>query len=243
MAIEEKKYGHLTELGGSDYEIVDGEPDIRGWKVKNETGQLIGTVEDLLFEPQSQQVRYIIVDLDDADFGIEDDKKIAIPIGLASLYDGNHIQASNDEPRSQAPSGVPVDTDVFSADHKIGMKEYTEENLYNPLDDGEVVVIAISSDQLIRLPAYQKDGLSPEIEVAIRNIFEGTGEVDAAASKAPYDTSVFYNHNYFDEDKFYARGRSVGNESSNNLDREGKKRLKPKYGDEGSIDPNESTQL
>lgn len=76
----------LQELTGSDYEIVEGQPDIRGWDVKNEQGQTIGEVEELIFDTQSRKVRYIVLDTDDNDLNL-DDRKVLVPIGLAQLHD------------------------------------------------------------------------------------------------------------------------------------------------------------
>ena len=208
MALEEKKYDHLIELGGSDYEIVDGEPDIRGWKVKNEAGQLIGKVDDLLFDPHSQQVRYIIVDLKDADFVVEEDKKILAPIGLASLYDGKRIQTSNDEANLAAPV-EPINHSVIFTVDEIPTEEPATDYLYNPADDGEVVVISVNEDQLIRLPGYQKDDLDPETELSIRRVFEATGDMGFVVNSSSYDSTEFYNHYHFNEDTFYSRGQQT----------------------------------
>lgn len=92
MALEENKNTHLVELSGSDYEIVDGEPNIKGWPVKNELAQRIGEVDDLLFDPVSRSVRYIIVDLDKNQFGLDEDKKVLVPIGVAKLYLDGKLQ-------------------------------------------------------------------------------------------------------------------------------------------------------
>ncbi|MGE8429484.1 MAG: PRC-barrel domain-containing protein [Sphingobacterium sp.] len=208
MALEEKNYNHLIELSGSDYEIVDGEPDIRGWKVKNEAGQLIGKVDDLLFDPESQQVRYLIVDLNDAEFVIEEDKKILVPIGLASLYDGTKIQASNDE-AYPTPAVEPINhSEIFTVD-EIPTEEPATDYLYNPADDGEVVVISISEDQAIRLPAYLTDQLDPETELSVRHVFEGTGDVGFIVSANNYDPAEFYKHYHFSEDTFYSGGKKT----------------------------------
>ncbi|WP_312191349.1 PRC-barrel domain-containing protein [Sphingobacterium sp.] len=210
MALEEKKYDHLIELGGSDYEIVDGEPDIRGWKVKNEAGQLVGEVDDLLFDPQSQQVRYIIVDLKDAEFVVEEDKKVLAPIGLAALYDGKRIQASNDE-AYLTPPVEPIDHSVVLTADELPTEVPATDYLYNPADDGEVVVISVTEDQLIRLPAYEKDGVDPETELSTRHVFEGTGDVGFIVSSHTYDPNEFYSHYHFDEEAFYNRGQQTEN--------------------------------
>jgi sporulation protein YlmC with PRC-barrel domain len=87
MALDENdlEYSRLEELSGSDFEIADGQPDIKGWDVKNELGENIGDVEELLFNPQTRKVRYIIVDTDANDLRLEA-RKILIPIGAAEIH-------------------------------------------------------------------------------------------------------------------------------------------------------------
>jgi sporulation protein YlmC with PRC-barrel domain len=70
----------------SDFEIVDGEPDIRGWDVRNTRGQKIGEVEDLIIDAQQKKARYIVLDLDDNELDL-DDRKVLVPIGLAELHE------------------------------------------------------------------------------------------------------------------------------------------------------------
>jgi len=75
MALNESNTegSRLEELGGSNYEIVDGEQNIKGWEVKNEKGVKIGEVDELLFNPASRSVRYLVVDLDDNELELEND--------------------------------------------------------------------------------------------------------------------------------------------------------------------------
>ena len=40
--MDNMKHRRLQELDRSDFQIVDGEPDIRGWDVKNINKQKIG---------------------------------------------------------------------------------------------------------------------------------------------------------------------------------------------------------
>ena len=76
---------YLQELSHSDYEIVKGEPDIRGWDVKDSQGNTIGEVEDLLFDPQARKVRYLILDLEGNVWDLEP-RDVVVPIGLAELH-------------------------------------------------------------------------------------------------------------------------------------------------------------
>jgi hypothetical protein len=76
----------LVELKGSGYEIAKGEPDIRGWDVKDVQGRTFGTVDELLFDKESRKVRYIILDLKGNLLHLEL-RKVLIPIGLAELHE------------------------------------------------------------------------------------------------------------------------------------------------------------
>lgn len=78
----------LRELRGSGYEIVDGQPDIINWDIKDTAFHKVGVVEDLLFDVDDQKVRYIIANLKDNDFDLEK-RKIVIPIGIAELHENN----------------------------------------------------------------------------------------------------------------------------------------------------------
>lgn len=76
----------LQELSGSGYEIVDGEPDIRGWDVTDTQGKTIGEVDELIFDIQSRKVRYMVLDLDNNDFNLKS-RKVLVPIGTAELHE------------------------------------------------------------------------------------------------------------------------------------------------------------
>jgi sporulation protein YlmC with PRC-barrel domain len=88
MDAENIRHTRLQKLGGSDFEIVDGQPDIRGWDVKDAAGKQIGEVEELIFDYQSQKVRYLVVDLDDNEYDL-DDREVLIPIGIAELHEND----------------------------------------------------------------------------------------------------------------------------------------------------------
>lgn len=85
MDLNEFENSRLEELSGSDFEIADGQPDIKGWDVKNERNEVIGDIHELLFNPKTKQVRYIVVDTDANDLKLEA-RKILIPIGVVELH-------------------------------------------------------------------------------------------------------------------------------------------------------------
>lgn len=83
--MENTSYQPLYPLNKTNYEIVDGEPDITGWAVINEAGNTIGSVNDLLFDPQSNAVRYLVIKLSHELPSVAD-KLVMIPIGIAHLH-------------------------------------------------------------------------------------------------------------------------------------------------------------
>ena len=85
MATNDNAGKRLQRLQHSNYEIADGEPDIRGWDVKDAAGKTIGEVDELIFDVQSRKVRYMVVDLDENDFDL-DKRDVLIPIGLGELH-------------------------------------------------------------------------------------------------------------------------------------------------------------
>lgn len=84
--MDNMKHRRLQEMDRSDFEIVDGEPDIRGWDVRDRTGKKLGEVEDLIIDAQKKKARYIVLDMDDNEFDL-DDRKVLIPIGMAELHE------------------------------------------------------------------------------------------------------------------------------------------------------------
>jgi uncharacterized protein (TIGR02271 family) len=74
----------LQELGGSDFEIADNQPNIKGWTVKTPQGETIGEVDELIFDVQSRKVRYMVVDLEGSVLDLEP-RDVLVPIGLAEL--------------------------------------------------------------------------------------------------------------------------------------------------------------
>jgi hypothetical protein len=84
--MEKEIKNHLQSVSHSDYQIVDGEQNIFGWKVKNEADVSIGVVKDLLFELETNAIRYVVVDLSQGMMNLND-KKVAIPIGIAQLHE------------------------------------------------------------------------------------------------------------------------------------------------------------
>jgi len=76
--------GTLRELHNSKYEMVDGEPDIRNWKVVGLQNQEVGSVSEILFDDISHRVRYLVVQINGKPLNLIS-RPVMIPIGMAEL--------------------------------------------------------------------------------------------------------------------------------------------------------------
>ena len=88
MNSENNRKTRLQKLGGSEFEMKDEQPDIRGWEVKDSLGKQLGEVEELIFDFQSRKVRYLVADLHKNDYGLET-KKVLVPIGIAEIHEND----------------------------------------------------------------------------------------------------------------------------------------------------------
>jgi hypothetical protein len=201
MAFEEtNNYNHLEELNGSDYQIVEGEPDITGWRVIDGQGREIGEVDDVLFDPQTRAVRYIIVDLENNDLEIES-RKVLVPIGIAELWEEEEDEDDAVETDTlEDEDGEPVERDntVTLADEDI--ENFDDDEEFEEVEDEIVYLPTVTIDHLLALPTYQKGAVSPEIETEIRNVFESPAENTVTL----YEKDNFYQHEHFNN-KIYPR--------------------------------------
>ena len=76
----------------TDFEVADGNPDVRGWTVRGNDGQALGTVFELIVDPEVLKVRYLDIELDTRFKIKEYENHILLPIGVASLdADGDNV--------------------------------------------------------------------------------------------------------------------------------------------------------
>jgi sporulation protein YlmC with PRC-barrel domain len=75
----------LQELRGSDFEVAKGQPDIRGWEVRDGNGHLMGKVHELIFDSRAHKVRYMVVNIIDSKELQLEKRTVLVPIGLAVL--------------------------------------------------------------------------------------------------------------------------------------------------------------
>ena len=71
----------------SDFEVADGNPDVRGWTLRGNDGLPLGTVFELIVDVEALKVRYLDVELDSRFHINEHENHVLLPIGAASLDD------------------------------------------------------------------------------------------------------------------------------------------------------------
>ena len=121
----------LDEL--DDFEIADGEPDIRGWTVRTLDGREIGEVDNLIADPTARKVRYLEVKAKHDLLGTKEDENVLIPISAARLNDDDDIVTLNALP-SSGLRGIPrfgrapltADNDRTLSDHYHRTGEHTD---------------------------------------------------------------------------------------------------------------------
>ena len=95
----------------TDFEVADDNPDVRGWTVRGADGKPLGTVYELIVDPNALKVRYLDVELD-AGFNInEHERHILLPIGVAALdaeADNVFVPALNSESIMRYPPYVEL---------------------------------------------------------------------------------------------------------------------------------------
>ena len=74
-----------------DFEVAEGYPDIRGWRVDSADGREVGKVHDLLIDVDNMRTRYLDVRLTKELAATPGDRDVLIPIGTAQVMDANDI--------------------------------------------------------------------------------------------------------------------------------------------------------
>lgn len=75
-----------------DFGMADDSPDVRGWTVRGGDGHSLGTVYELIVDPEALKVRYLDVELDPRFGRAVGEHHVLLPIGVAALdEDGDNV--------------------------------------------------------------------------------------------------------------------------------------------------------
>src|SRR3954469_17329110 len=86
MARDSEDVLRILPLGElDDYEVAEGFPDIRGWRVDAADGREVGKVHELLVDVDTMRTRYLDVRLTNEIAAAPMDRDVLVPIGTANL--------------------------------------------------------------------------------------------------------------------------------------------------------------
>ncbi len=156
MTNSEQTGKHLEKLKGSDFEIADGEPDIRGWDVKDRDGNKVGKVDELIFDVQARKVRYMVVNTKNNDYKI-DSKYILVPIGLGELHNSDDDVYLPGISADQVKSYPEYSNDDVTYEHETSVR-----NLFPINDPGNINETGAGVNQEDRDADYYDNGLFNE---------------------------------------------------------------------------------
>src|SRR6478735_7055712 len=82
----------IAPLGAlDDFEVAEGYPDVRGWKVLFSDGTEVGKVHELLIDVDNLRTRYLDVRLTNEIAAMPGERDVLVPIGTANLADDQKI--------------------------------------------------------------------------------------------------------------------------------------------------------
>jgi stress response protein YsnF len=195
---------HLQELGDSDFKIVEGQPNIKGWTVKDAGGQTIGEVHELLFDPESRKVRYIVLDLERNVLDLES-RDVLVPIGVAELHEDDDDVILPNISAAQLAELPEYNKDSFSAEN-----ESRSAHVFSSLGAAAAGVSGVPYDQ----DHFNEDNLykrrrgNSGRSKTVVGIFDNDHEAQNAVSElksngfseSQIDVSVKTNHGDSDDD-------------------------------------------
>ncbi len=94
MTIEPNEDGlRIAPLGAlDDFQVAQGYPDVRGWKVFSSDGQEVGKVHELLIDVDNLRTRYLDVRLAQAIAATPGDRDVLVPIGPKKTPAGEYTR-------------------------------------------------------------------------------------------------------------------------------------------------------
>jgi photosynthetic reaction center H subunit len=82
----------IAPLGAlDDFEVAQGYPDVRGWKVMSSDGQEVGKVHELLIDVDNLRTRYLDVRLTSELAATPGERDVLVPIGTANVVDDQKL--------------------------------------------------------------------------------------------------------------------------------------------------------
>jgi hypothetical protein len=128
----------------SEFEVADGNPDVRGWTVRGGDGKALGAVYELIVEPEALKVRYLDIELDGRFNVNEHERHILLPIGVAAID----------------PEGDNVFVPALNSETVLHYPPYVE--LQITRDYEEAMLRALGQDAASEAGFYERDSYDAE---------------------------------------------------------------------------------
>ncbi len=113
MSSNNNDYDQLKELGNSKYEVSPGESDIRNWVVKNQNGNILGEVQDLVFDTKARKVQFLVLDMNKNELNLKE-RKVLLPIQYADVNEAYKNVVFDDLMPNQLASLPTYEKGVFT---------------------------------------------------------------------------------------------------------------------------------
>ena len=107
-----------------DYEIADGQPDIRGWEVRTADGKVVGRVDSLIADTAAMEVRFIEVEANRNVLGTARDEHILVPIGAAQLNDDDDSVRIDRLPATGWSNAPRFGRTALTGEHDRQLRDY-----------------------------------------------------------------------------------------------------------------------
>ncbi|MBA3890226.1 MAG: DUF2382 domain-containing protein [Gemmatimonadaceae bacterium] len=116
------RLARLDEL--DNYEIADGEPDIRGWEVKTSDGVTLGKVDSLIADSSAMEVRYIEMKAKGDVLGTSSSEHVLLPIGTARLDDDSDTVYVDRLPAGGLKGAPRFGRTALTTEHDRQLRDY-----------------------------------------------------------------------------------------------------------------------
>lgn len=113
-----------------DFQIAEGDPDVRGWHVLSSDGRRIGEVDNLLIDTGAMKVRYLDVDLED-DIVPGEDRHILVPIGYARLDEAEDQVVVESLSAADLPNMPVYDHGPVSREYETNLRGHFDRDFHN----------------------------------------------------------------------------------------------------------------
>lgn len=153
MTAENNRQTRLQKLSNSDFEMGEGQSDIRNWDVKDSSGKKLGEVDELIFDYESRKVRYLVLDLGDNEYDL-DDKEVLVPIGIAELHKDDDEVILPGITVEQLRSLPEYDEDRFDTEHETSVR-----NVFGGLGSAAVTGGDSNDDDFYNHEHFNEDNL------------------------------------------------------------------------------------